>query len=47
MSTGLAYFPLDRVLTCKNLIYLLNLQFWVGGTALAGVFKDKELKARG
>ena len=20
--------PLDRVLTCKNLIYLLNLQFW-------------------
>ena len=25
--TGLAYCPLDRVLTYKNLIYLLNLQF--------------------
>ena len=24
--TGLAYYPLDRVLTYKNLIYLLNLQ---------------------
>ena len=26
MPTGLAYCPLDRVLTYKNLIYLLNLQ---------------------
>ena len=26
--TGLAYCPLDRVLTYKNLIYLLNLQFY-------------------
>ena len=28
MPTGLAYCPLDRVLTYKNLIYLLNLQFY-------------------
>ena len=28
MPTGFAYCPLDRVLTYKNLIYLLNLQFY-------------------
>ena len=25
----ISYCPLDRVLTCKNLIYLLNLQFYL------------------
>ena len=27
MPTGIAYCPLGRVLTYKNLIYLLNLKF--------------------
>ena len=35
--TGLAYCPLDRVLTYKNLIYLLNLQVCVTGSRPPGM----------